>query len=70
MKHKRIMAGLAALVLTLGLAGCGGQDAASSMATSSSAASSAPPEADMQATTDSHYPVTITNYDYAGNEVS
>ena len=70
MKHRRIMAGLAALVLTLGLAGCGGQGAASSTATSSSAASSAPPEADMQATTDSHYPVTITNYDYAGNEVS
>lgn len=68
MKHRRIMAGLAALILTLGLAGCGGRSAASSAPapTAQSAAASETPELPA----DSHYPVTIINYDYAGNEVS
>ena len=70
MKHRQILAGLAALSLTVNLAGCGGQSATSSTATSVSAASSAPatPKADTQ--TAGSYPVTITNYDYTGSEVT
>ena len=68
MKNRRIVAGLAALALTVSLAGCGGQGAASS----GTAGTPAPVAASSPAASEDgegHYPVTITNYDYAGNEV-
>ena len=59
MKRTRFLASLAALALALQLAGCG------STAPGASQAPAAP-----AARETGHYPVTITNYDYAGNEVS
>ena len=70
MKHRRILAGLAALVLTLGLAGCGGQSAASGAITGAASDAPAAPEAASSQAAEGNYPVTIANYDYAGNEVS
>ncbi len=68
MKRRQFVAALAAAVLAFGLAGCG-RSAAGSPAPSEavSSASSAAAEA---GTDSGHYPVTITNYDYAGEEVS
>ena len=59
MKRTRFLASLAALALALQLAGCG---------STAPGASQAP--ADPAARETGHYPVTITNYDYAGNEVA
>lgn len=59
MKRTRFLASLAALALALQLADCG------SMAPGASQAPAAP-----AAQETGHYPVTITNYDYAGNEVA
>lgn len=61
MKRRQFLAGLAVLALMANLAGCG-KGAVSSVP--ASPAETAPQEAA------GHYPVTITNYDYAGNEVS
>ena len=61
MKRRQFLAGLAVLALMANLTGCG-KGAVSSVP--ASPAETAPQEAA------GHYPVTITNYDYAGNEVS
>lgn len=63
MKHRRFWAALAVLVLAVQLAGCAGQSKAPSEA--AGAAPAAPETEGAQG----HYPVTITNYDYAGNEI-
>lgn len=64
MKCRKVGASLAALALALQLAGCGGQVPTSSPAPD---AASAPSTAAGEPA--GSYPVTITNYDYAGNEV-
>ena len=62
MKRRNFLVCLAAAALALG--GCGRPAPASSPAASGEAGSAS------SAGTDHSYPVTITNYDYAGNEVS
>lgn len=64
MKCRKVGASLAALALALQLAGCGGQVPTSGPAPD---AASAPSAAAGEPA--GSYPVTITNYDYAGNEV-
>ena len=64
MKCRNVGASLAALALALQLAGCGGQVPTSGPAPD---AASAPSAAAGEPA--GSYPVTITNYDYAGNEV-
>lgn len=80
---KRIIALLLALVLTLSLAACAAQEAAPAEpvddvdpvdavepATGDNTEEETPDEPEEPAETDSHYPVTITNYNYAGEEVT
>ena len=63
-KPMRMLAGLAAVFLALHLAGCGGTAPASSPAPGTAPASG-------PATEDGgHYPVTVTNYNYAGEPVT
>ncbi|MGN0628623.1 MAG: ABC transporter substrate-binding protein [Oscillospiraceae bacterium] len=66
---KKVIALILALVMCLGLAACGNNETPdvsdSSEQQSSEAESSVPEEQE----TDSHYPVTITNYNYAGEPV-
>ncbi len=73
---KRIISLLLALVLTLSLAACAAQDATSAeqaddaeQETADNTAEESTAEPEESAETDSHYPVTITNYNYAGEPV-
>lgn len=66
---KRILS-LTAAVLALSLAACSAQSASSSASSQADTASSAAQSSASDETADGHYPVTITNYNYAGDEVS
>lgn len=69
MKRKQyLIAPLLAFLLLFSTAGCGNSPASQpeSQVQNSKAAATGSNQADDE---DSHYPVTITNYDYAGNEV-
>lgn len=64
MKHwKRPLSALLALSLALSLSACGGQ-------TNTPDTSGSQPESSVSQSTDSYYPVTVTNYNYAGQQVS
>lgn len=64
MKHwKRPLSALLALSLALTLSACGGQ-------TNTPDTSGSQPESSVSQSTDSYYPVTVTNYNYAGQQVS
>ena len=64
MKHwKRPLSALLALSLALSLSACGGQ-------TNTPDTSGSQPESSVSQSTDGYYPVTITNYNYAGQQVS
>ena len=65
MKRNRSILALA-LALTLSLAACSGGTPAETQAP---AAETTPAQAEETTGSSSHYPVTITNYDYAGNPV-
>lgn len=60
---KRPLSALLALSLVLSLSACGGQN-------STPDTSGSQPESSVSESTDSYYPVTITNYNYDGQEVS
>ena len=60
---KRPLSALLALSLALTLSACGGQN-------STADTSGSPPESSVSDNSDGYYPVTITNYNYAGQEVS
>lgn len=60
---KRPLSALLALSLALTLSACGGQN-------STADTSGSPPESSVSENSDGYYPVTITNYNYAGQEVS
>lgn len=60
---KRPLSALLALSLALSLSACGGQN-------STPDTSGSQPESSVSESTDGYYPVTITNYNYAGEEVS
>lgn len=60
---KRPLSALLALSLTLTLSACGGQN-------STPDTSGSQPESSVSENSDGYYPVTITNYNYAGQEVS
>lgn len=64
MKHwKRPLSALLALSLALSLSACSGQPA-------SDISGSASPSSSVSESSDGYYPVTITNYNYAGQQVS
>ena len=64
MKHwKRPLSALLALSLALTLSACGGQ-------TNTSDTSGSQPESSVSQSTDGYYPVTVTNYNYAGQQVN
>lgn len=64
MKHwKRPLSALLALSLALTLSACGGQ-------TNTPDTSGSQPESSVSQSTDGYYPVTITNYNYAGQQVN
>lgn len=64
MKHwKRPLSALLALSLALTLSACGGQNSVPDT-------SGSQPESSVSESSDGYYPVTITNYNYAGQQVS
>lgn len=62
-RWKRPLSALLALSLALSLSACGGQN-------STPDTSGSQPESSVSENADGYYPVTITNYNYAGEEVS
>lgn len=60
---KRPLSALLALSLALSLSACGGQN-------STPDTSGSQPESSVSESTDGYYPITITNYNYAGQQVS
>ena len=72
---KKLFCGMLAVLLVVSLAACGGQSTASTTAPETTAApetTEAATEAATEASTEaeSYYPVTVTTYDYEGNEIT
>ncbi len=70
MKLKSIIAAALALAMSLSLAACGSSSSAAPSSSEAAAPSAVSQVAEAADEKESHYPVTITNYNYAGEEVT
>ncbi len=70
MKFKSIIAAALVLAMSLSLAACGSSSSAAPSSSEAAAPSAVSQVAEAADEKESHYPVTITNYNYAGEEVT
>ena len=71
MKHMKTLTSLVlAFCLVFGLAACGSQTAAPTTAATEAVAETVTEPAAESTAAESHYPVTVTNFNYAGEEIS